>query len=505
MDFLQKINAIWQNVSLVQRALLTAIALTFIIAGFLLTRWVSRPDMGVLYSSLEPEDAGKIAEKISEKNIAYELRNGGTTIYVPKQEISQLRLDMAKEGLPSGSQGGYKIFDDEKIGLSPFVQNVNLKRALQEELAKSIQMIEGVTHARVHIVNTKQTLFSSQAQQTTASVVLRLRAGFRLSSVSIAAITHLVAGAVEGLKSENVTVVDSQGRLLSNKSDQTVANGAGNVADYKERVEQNLADRVEEMLTAVLGPGRAAVTVSAIVDMNSISTVKETYDPIAKVISKEEIKTGSETGASTAPAEGQEPIPGSKKTDETTVTEFKVSKTVEQRVDLPGEIKSLQVAALVDLSVADANEGGAGGAAAKIMTEADVEEIIRNALGLKDSTGIKVVDVPFYRPLESLAEEEGPSGLDFIMSITEKASLGIMAICALLVLKVFNGAKKKATATAESVGQLPGGGETAGLLPASEAPGSSEPLVLRKQIANTLQSNPEQVKQLFASWLEEKV
>ena len=112
--------------------------------------------------------------------------------------------------------------------------------------------------------------------------------------------------------------------------------------------------------------------------------------------------------------------------------------------------------------------------------------------------------MPFYRPLESLAEEEGPGGLDFIMSITEKASLGIMAICALLVLKVFSGAKKKVAATSESAGQLPGGGEAAGLLSAGESTGSSEPLLLRKQIANTLQSNPEQVKQLFASWLEEK-
>ncbi|MHC4395203.1 MAG: flagellar basal-body MS-ring/collar protein FliF [Planctomycetota bacterium] len=503
MGFLQNISAVWRNVSLVQRALLIAIVLTFVIAGALLTRWMSRPDMGVLYSSLDPEDAGKVTDKISEKNIVYELRNGGTTIYVPKKDISQLRLDMAKEGLPSGSQGGYKIFDDEKIGISPFVQNVNLKRALQEELAKSIQMIEGVAHARVHIVNTRQTLFSSKGQQTTASVVLRLRAGFRLSAVSIAAVTHLVAGAVEGLKSENVTVVDSQGRLLSSESDQTMASGAGSVADYKERVEQNLTEKVEDLLIAALGPGRAAVTVSAIIDMNSINTVTETYDPIARVASKEEMKTGTETGAGTAAAEGQTPIPGSTKEDETIVTEYKVSKTVEQRVELPGEIKSLQVAALVDLSVADANGVSTGGAAAKIMAETDVKEIIRNALGLKDVTGITVKDVPFYRPLESLAEEEESGGLDSIMAITEKASLGIMAICALLVLKLFSGAKKKAAGAVPAAGQLPAGGEAAGLLPAGEAAGSSESLVLRKQIANTLQSNPEQVKQLFASWLQE--
>lgn len=499
MDFLQKIRAVWQNVSLVQRALLIAIVLTFVIAAVLLTRWVSKPDMGVLYSSLEPEDAGKITEKIGEKNIAYELRNGGTTVYVPKKEISQLRLDMAKEGLPTDSQGGYKIFDDVKVGVSPFVQNVNLKRALQEELAKSIQMIDGVAHARVHIVSAKHTLFTSRASNAGASVILRLRPGYRLSALNIAAITHLVAGGVEGLESENVTVIDSQGRLLTSKLDQTLANGAGTVADYKERVEQNLANKVKSMLIAVLGPGRAEVSVNAVIDMNSISIVTESYDPDKRVTAKEEIKTNSETEGRTDAIGGAPAGAGSIKKDETIITEYKVGKTVEQRVELPGEIKSLSVSAVVDLSPPDANEA-AGGRAAKVMQETDVVEIIKNALGLKDTTGIKVVNVRFYRPLESLIEEEESGGLDFI-AIAGQASLGIMAVCALLVLKVFSGAKKKVVPAAGTAGQLAPAEGAAGLLPAGAE--ISEPLMLRKQIASALQSNPDQVRQLFSSWIEE--
>ncbi len=115
-------------------------------------------------------------------------------------------------------------------------------------------MIDGVNQARIHIVSSKQTLFTSEAGKTTASVVLRLKPGYRLSSLNIAAITHLVSGSVEGLAAGNVTVIDSQGRLLSSESDQTMAGGAGTVQDYRERVEQNLEDKVEEMLTAVLGP-----------------------------------------------------------------------------------------------------------------------------------------------------------------------------------------------------------------------------------------------------------
>jgi len=245
MSFLDKIRAVWQKVNVIQRVFLVAVVLTFAIVTSLLVHWARKPDMRMLYRDLSPEEASKITEKISDGGIAYSLRNGGTCIYVPEEKVYQLRLDMAREGLPSDQQGGYKIFDKEKIGVSPFVQNVNLKRALQEELAKSIQMVDGVVHARVHIVSSEQTFFSSEASTPTASVVLRLRPGYRISELNIAAITNLVASSVEGLTSENVTIIDSQGRLLCSQSDRSMAHGAGTVADYRERVEQNLARKVD--------------------------------------------------------------------------------------------------------------------------------------------------------------------------------------------------------------------------------------------------------------------
>ena len=501
MNFFQKLNAVWQKVGLVQRALLIAIVLTFIVIGALLTNWARRPDMRMLYQQLSPEEASKITEKISEKSIVYELRNGGTSIYVPKEKVYQLRLDMAREGLASGDQGGYKIFDNEKIGVSPFVQSVNLKRALQEELAKSIQMIDGVIHARVHMVSPEQTLFTSEAGSTTASVVLRLKPGYRLSSLNIAAITNLVSGSVEGLTSDNVTVIDSQGRLLSTQSDNTLASGAGSVQEYRERVEQNLANKVEEMLTAVLGPGRATIRVSAVIDMNSVNIATEIYDPTAKVASKEEITTNSETEPGTATTAGQPAVAGGIKKDEIIITEYEVGKTVRQEIVLPGQIKSLSLAAFVDLSVADANGAGATGSSALIMELTEVEEIIRNALGLNKTDALKVVNVRFHRPDVASMIDEEPSSWPRIMGIVRHASLGIMAICALFVLRIFRGAKKKAGPTAPTA-QLVGAEGPAGLLPAEA--GKSEPLVLRKQIASALQSNPVQVKQLFSNWLEEK-
>ncbi len=508
MSFLQKIEAIWRNVSLVQRALLIAITLTVIIVGVLLTHWARRPDMRVLYSGLDPAEASKVTEKISEKGIAYELGSGGTTIKVPKERVTQLRLDMAKEGLPDGGLKGYGIFDESKLGSSPFLENVNLIRARQDELAKSIQMIDGVVHARIHIVSPEHTLFTSQSPLTSASIVLRLRPGYRLSALTVAAMTHLVAGGIEGLKSEDVTVIDSQGRLLTSESDQAMAGGARTVADCRERVEQNLATKVEDMLTAVLGPGRAMVRVSAEIETISSNISKETYDTGKAVPEKEEITTESETEPGAAGTGGAPAAPGKVKKTETINTDYLVPKTTEQTVQLAGAIKSLTVAAFVDLSPPETPAAEDGQPATSTtppeptMTILDVEEIIKKAVGPKlAEDGLKVVDIKFNRPTESLLDAEETGGLDFV-AIARHSSMGIMAICALLVLKLFNGAKKKAVAAAPT-GQLQAaGGLTAGLLPAGAE--ASEALVLRKQIAGSLRSNPEQAKQLFASWLDEK-
>ncbi|MHC4240548.1 MAG: flagellar M-ring protein FliF C-terminal domain-containing protein, partial [Planctomycetota bacterium] len=193
-------------------------------------------------------------------------------------------------------------------------------------------------------------------------------------------------------------------------------------------------------------------------------------------------------------------IPGGKKTDETILTKYEVPRIVEQKVDLPGDIISLSVAAVVDLTPADANEAGTGAETAKIMQLPDVEELIKNALGLKETDPLKVVEAKFHRPMESQIEE-APSKWPRYMAIARQASLGITAVCAILVLLVFRGAKKKASSVAVA-GQLAGTEEVAGLLPAGAE--NAEPLALRKQITTALESNPAQVKQLFASWLEQK-
>ena len=264
---LDNLMEIWRRTSLVQRVLLLGIVLAFAGAAAALIYWVRQPDLAMMYSDLNPEEAAKIVEKIRDQGSPYELKNGGTTIYVPADKVYSLRLSMASQGLPKGDQMGYRILDDEKLGASPFSQRVNYNRAVEGELAKTIGMLEGVVTARVHLAQPESTLFATKDKQASATVVVAMRSGAKLTPGNVTAIVHLVAGSVEGLSPDKVVVVDSAGKMLSSAGgDDEMAAKAGNYLDYKARMEDYLAKKAEDMLTATLGPNRATVRVDAVIE-----------------------------------------------------------------------------------------------------------------------------------------------------------------------------------------------------------------------------------------------
>jgi flagellar M-ring protein FliF len=516
MSLLQKINAIWQKVGLIQRVLLIAIVMACIITASLLTKWATRPDMRLLFGGLSLEEVSTIADKINEKNIQYELKAGGTSIYVPSDKIFELRASLARDGLPQDSELGYKVFDDEKLGVSPLVQKMNYNRALQGELAKTIQIFDGVLSARVHIVRPEQTVFTDDAQSATASVMLKLKPGWNVSPATIAAITNLVAGATEGLKSENVTVTDSNGRLLtSNTSSNGLITSANTYIDYKQRVETAIASSIQEMLEGPLGPGRSKVKVSAALDMTSTQTRTTTYTKGEPM--EETINSTSTVKEAPSDAEGKELSPSSTDKQETIENKYKVPETITTRIEIPGQIVSLSISAFVDLSIPETasedneNQESApttGTEPTLIMSVEDVTEVIKNAVGpelLKDENSLTVKDVRFYQPLSATVDDTGKyEKLGFYLEIARHSSMGVLAICALIVLKIFAGAKKKAVAeeTAASPAQLDM--LNTAMLPAAAGSANEPALVLRRQIAGELRNNPEQVRQLFVGWLAEE-
>ena len=509
---MSNIREIWVRMGLVQRVLLAAILAACVGATALLVGWARTGAMALLYADLAPEEASRIVEKIRESGTALELRAGGTAVYVPTDKVYSLRLDLAGQGLPAGDQRGYRLLDDEKIGTSPFTQRLNYRRALEGEIAKSIQVLEGVQAARVHIVRPENSLFGGHEMPSSATVVLRLKPGWRMSPRNISAVLHMVAGSVEGLKPEGVVVVDGSGNLLSSNSSDGLARGVETFIDFKTQHEEYLAHKVEDMLALVLGPNRASVRVSCTIDNSSATTTTETFDPQAKVPLKEENKTKSASGAA-ASAEAAASPPGGTTKEETTMTDYIVGRTVKQETIVPGKITSISVAAFVDLSAPAAPPPAAQGAAktpppaATTLKVADVETVIRSALGLKETDTIKVVDTPFRAaaaPEAAATEEAAGEGRAFYLDMAQNLSLGVLVIGALVALKLVSGSKKRAGGPKAA---LAAGGGAAGALPPSSLAGSLDsstidPALLRSRITAALQENPEEVKRLFLAWAE---
>jgi len=280
--------------------------------------------MRLLFGNLGVEESARITEKISEKDIPYEIRGNGSSIYVPADQVYPLRGSLASDGLmPRSGEPGYEIFDNEKLGVSPMVQKMNYNRAIQGELARTIQVFEGVEFARVHIVRPEQTMFVSEGESATASVMLRLKPGYQLSAGSVTAISSLVAGAIEGLQSENVTVTDSNGRMLSSQSSgDGLVVGANNYKDYKSGVEQAMGSNILRSLETVLGSGRATVIAQATLDMTQETVIKKTYD---KGVPTEEIIEESKTIQSpTLDENGNETQPGNEESSGTTTISNKI-------------------------------------------------------------------------------------------------------------------------------------------------------------------------------------
>src|ERR1700757_4003223 len=202
------------------------IAVTAALIGFFafVIMRVTTPQMTTLFTDLSLEDSSSIIKDLERQGVQYELRNEGSTILVPKDKVTRLRMKLAEGGLPKGGGVGYEIFDkSDALGTTSFVQNINHLRALEGELSRTIRAIDRVQAARVHLVLPERPLFSRDKVEATASIVLKVRGA--LEPQQVRAIRHLVASAVNGLRPERVSVVDEAGRLLADGS------GSGNDAD----------------------------------------------------------------------------------------------------------------------------------------------------------------------------------------------------------------------------------------------------------------------------------
>ncbi|MBW2621896.1 MAG: flagellar M-ring protein FliF, partial [Deltaproteobacteria bacterium] len=334
------------------------------LAGFVsLMMWANRPQFDVLYSGLSQSDAGEVVAKLREKKIPYQLKSGGTIILVPNENIAEARLDLASAGLPRGGGVGLELFNKTSLSSTSFVQRLNYQRAIQGELERTVNKFPEVRQTRVHLNIPKESLFLEDAREPAASVVVNLYPGRSLSQSQILGIVNLVASSVEGLKTQNVSVVDTAGGLLYKQAeDADAAVLSATQVEQRKAIEKNLANRVTSMLERVIGPNKAVTRVSAELEMNQISTTEETYDPDLVVIRSEQRLTEKTTGPSAATG-GPAGIPyilgtgeteggaaqGQELHDRTEETiNYEIARTIRKTVIPGGTIKRLSVAVIVD-------------------------------------------------------------------------------------------------------------------------------------------------------------
>jgi len=335
----QQLAGLMSRLTLGQKLMIGIVTLGAIAAIIFLVTVVNTPTYGTLFSNLSEEDASKIVAKLQEKSIPYQLNESGKSILVPKDKVYEVRLSLAGEGLPQSSIIGYEIFDRTNLGISDFVQKVNYRRALEGELARTILTIEEVEGARVHLVVPERALFKEDEKPATASVVLKLKSSKPPKIETIQGIAHLISSSVEGLESENVTIVDARGVLLSDvHKSNSVAALTTTQYEMQQRVEAYLAAKAQTLLESVVGSGNALVQVNAELDFRQVERTLEQFDPDRTAVRSEQLseeKTSS--GDSLTPS-----------TRSNTVTNYEINKTVEHIVENLGNLKRLSVAALVN-------------------------------------------------------------------------------------------------------------------------------------------------------------
>lgn len=421
--------------------------------AFLIMR-ASSPQMAPLYTGLSLDDSAAIISELQTQNVPYELRGEGDTILVARDQITATRMALAESGLPQRGQVGYEIFDEQNtLGATSFVQNINNVRALEGELARTISSLARIKSARVHLVLPERELFRRERKDPTASIVLQVRG--ELTTGEIRAIQHLVASAIEGLTPMRVSIVDSTGRLLaSGAGSNEEAVLAGEAEERTLGVENRLRSRVEDLLANIVGAGRARVQVSAELDLNRMTRTSETFDPASQVVRSSQTREienaaagpgndGQVTVANELPgASGQAGTAGTSETSTTAeeTTNYDISKTTEVETAEAGGIKRLSVAVVVDgIYAADAS-GNSVYQPRSAEELAQIAALVRSAVGFDETRGdqVEVANLQFAeRPELAAPGTEGPALLDFTRDDLINAAEMLVTLLIALALVFF--------------------------------------------------------------------
>lgn len=430
--------------------------------------WSQAPDYRVLFSNFNDRDGGAIVASLQQLNVPYKYSDGGSAILVPADQVHDVRLKLAAQGLPKGGNVGFELMENQKLGTSQFLEQVNFQRALEGELARSIQAVSAVQTARVHLAIPKASVFIREQQKPTASVLLNLYPSRVLDQQQVSAILHLVASSIPELSAKNVTIVDQNGNLLSDPSKQA----ANNTLDpsqlkYVQEFQQSVVKKIESIISPIVGLQNVRAEASADIDFSRSEQAAESYRPnsppeASSIRSQQTSESyGKPTTASGVPGalSNQPPVPAvapitgapnantasnstataTGLTQKDSTVNFEVDKTIRYTQQAMGGLKRLSVAVVVNYK---SEIDKSGKTITRPLTEIEktqITDLAREAMGFNKERGdtLNVVNSPFAAP-EKVNAEEIPlwKQADILQTIKE---VGKYVVGGLLLLYLFFG------------------------------------------------------------------
>ena len=453
----ERLRELWNRYDRRRKLIFFGALLAVILAFVGISFWYgSKPDYVPLYTNLETKDAGDVVNSLKETGVPYELVEDkkGATILVPAPQVHNLRLDLAAAGLPRGNKG-FELFDDSKLGVTEFQNKINYLQALQGELTRTIEHLDSVEKARVHIVLPEDSLYKKNEKPATASILLMLAPEAKLTPPEVKGIVNLVSHSVQGLNPENVTIVDAEGNILNKSDDDALEREAQmnlralNQIEMTKKVRDHIQQNVQTLLDKTLGEGNAFVRVSVELDFDDRKIDRQTFTPVVDesgIIRSQQDISESYNGESTipgGPAGVQSNIPGYVAEDRSANAEYErkestrnyeINEENQKIIASPGSIRRLTVAVLVNDSITELQQEG-------------LLRAVSSAAGINENRGdtISVEPMPFNTELrdQRLAQERQEQLRKDRILYTEIAAMILIAALVLGGFLMYRWKKRK--------------------------------------------------------------
>ncbi len=526
-EYLAKFTGFWSDRTVSQRILIGGLAASVVIAFLLMVFWLNQTDYKVLYTKLYPEDASRVVDILQSTKEPYKIADNGATILVPADRVYDLRLKIAGEGAMHGQGIGYEIFDKVQIGQTDFIQRINYQRALQGELARTISEFPQVERARVHLVIPAKSLFIEEQSAPSASVVLKLKDGEKLSDKQIKGVLNLVIMSVEGLKEEHVTITDMRGQVLYQPEEDggLGLNISSSQLQFKAEMENKIEQRIQRLLMPIVGSEKVIAKVNADLDFRQRTIKTESFDPDSQVARSEQ-SSGEQTKG-TANVDGGVPeanfrgdgFTGTATTQEsnreTKTTNYEINKEEQQIIVPVGELKRLSVAVVVDGTYEKDPDTGKVTYIPRSAAEMErIKELVRSAVGYDSTRGdaLEVSNITF-----GMQDQFGDEGLmrtmlEYAQRLGKPFLNGLLIFLFLiLVVRPVVMALIKPRVAEEDLDEMAGLPEGVERLSLDESDLDEEALDTARKLENAKaqalqlsEKNMDQAVQVLKSWLKQE-